>query len=72
MSVASRAILSNFFEEQCTQNYQQYLSGLSRALFPTTFLKIAVWTGAKEYFNTVGFFCFLQKKFAKFCWILQG
>ena len=42
MSVASRAILSNFFEEQGTQNYPQYLSGLSRALFPTTFLEIPV------------------------------
>ena len=44
MSVmASRAILSNFFEEQCTQNHPQYLSGLSHALFPTTFLEIAVY-----------------------------
>ena len=41
-SMASRAILSNFFEEQRTQNHPQYLSGLSRALFPTTFLEIAV------------------------------
>ena len=36
-SVVSRAILANFFEEQWTQNHPQYLSGLSRALFPTTF-----------------------------------
>ena len=43
MSVASRAILSNFFEEQGTQNYPQYLLGLSRALFPTTFLEIPVY-----------------------------
>ena len=43
MSVASRAIFSNFFEEQSTQNHPQYLSGLSRALFPTTFLEIAVY-----------------------------
>ena len=43
MSMASRAILSNFFEEQRTQNHPQYLSGLSRALFPTTFLEIAVY-----------------------------
>ena len=42
MSVASRAIISNFFEEQCPQNHSHYLSGLTRALFPTTFLKIAV------------------------------
>ena len=27
---------------ECTQNHAQYLSGLSRALFPTTFLEIAV------------------------------
>ena len=43
MPMASRAILSNFFEGQWTQNYQQYFSGLSRALFPTTFLEIAVY-----------------------------
>ena len=43
MSVASRAILSNFFEEQCPQSYPQQLSGLSRALFPTTFLEVAVY-----------------------------
>ena len=40
--MASRAIFSNFFEEQSTQNHPQYLSGLSRALFPTTFLETAV------------------------------
>ena len=44
MSVASRSILSNFFEEQCPQNHPQCLSGLSRALFPTTVLEIAVYT----------------------------
>ena len=43
MSVASRAILSNFFREQGRQNHPQYLSGLSRALFPTTFLETAVY-----------------------------
>ena len=43
MSVASCAILSNFFEEQWThQNYPQYFLRLSRALFPKTFLEIAV------------------------------
>ena len=42
-SQTSRAILSDFFEEQCTQNHPKYLSGLSRALFPTTFLEIAVY-----------------------------
>ena len=41
--MASHAILSNFFEEQRTQNHPQYLSGLSRALFPTTFLEVAVY-----------------------------
>ena len=42
ISMASRAILSNFFEEKWTQNYPQYLSGLSRVLFPTTSLEIAL------------------------------
>ena len=42
MSVASSAILSNFFEEQCTQNHPQYLSGLSHGLSLTTFLEITV------------------------------
>ena len=35
-------ILSKFFEEQRTQNHPQCLSGLSSALFLTTFLEIAV------------------------------
>ena len=35
-------IVSNLFEKQRTQNHPQCLSGLSRALFPTTFLEIAV------------------------------
>ena len=43
VSVASRAILSNVSEKQCTQNQPPYLSGLLRALFPTTFLEIAVY-----------------------------
>ena len=43
-SQTSCAILSNFFEEQCTQNHPQYLSGLSGALFPTTFLEIQLYT----------------------------
>ena len=42
-SQTSRAILLNFFEEQCTQNHPQYLSRLLGALFPTTFLEIAVY-----------------------------
>ena len=36
-------ILSNFSEKKRTQNHPQCLSGLLRALFPTTFLKIAVY-----------------------------
>ena len=43
MSVDSRAIFSNFFGEQGRQTHPQYLSGLSRALFPTTFLETAVY-----------------------------
>ena len=35
-------ILSNFFEEQCSQSHPQLLSWLSRALFSTTFLAIAL------------------------------
>ena len=43
MSMAFLVNLLNFFEEQWNQNHAQYLSGLSRALFPTTFLKKAVY-----------------------------
>ena len=49
MSMASPAILSNFFVEEWTQNHPQYLSGLSRALFPTTFLEIAVYGHVLKY-----------------------
>ena len=42
MSTATPAILSNFFEKQWSQNHPQYLSGLLRALYPKTFLEIAV------------------------------
>ena len=41
MSMTSPAILSNFFEKQWTQNHPQYLSGLSRALYPTTMYCVA-------------------------------
>ena len=42
--MASHATLSNFLEElEWTQNHPKYLSGRSRALFPTTFLEIAVY-----------------------------
>ena len=37
-------ILSNFFEKKRTQNHPQCLPGLSRAVFPTTFLEIAVYS----------------------------
>ena len=37
-------ILSNFFEKQRTQNHPQCLSRLSRELFLTTFLEIAVYS----------------------------
>ena len=40
-------ILSHFFEKKETQNHPQCLSGLSRALFPTTFLEIAVYVATK-------------------------
>ena len=53
-------ILSNFFKEQCPQSHPQYLSGLSRALFPTTFLEIAVYT----YSHTEQFNCKLERKFS--------
>ena len=42
--MASCAIFWNLFEKQWTENRPQYLSGLSRALFPTTFLELAVYT----------------------------
>ena len=35
-------------KEQWTQNHPQYLSGLSRALFPTTFLEIAVYSKTSQ------------------------
>ena len=43
VSVACCAILSIFFEEQCTQNHPQSLSGLSRPLFSAPFLEVAVY-----------------------------
>ena len=59
--MASRVILSNSFEKQWIQNHPQYLSGLSRALFPTTFLEIAVnvktvlfsWNYYKQHFMSL-------------------
>ena len=42
-SMAFRAILLNFLQKQSTQNHPQYLTGLSRALFSTTFLELAVY-----------------------------
>ena len=49
--MVSRAILSSFFEEQGTQNHPQSLSGLSRALFPTTFFEIAAYEQNKRLFK---------------------
>ena len=48
-------ILSNFFEKKKTQNHPQCLSGLSRALFPKTFLdfscisKVGIATAAESW-----------------------
>ena len=42
MSMASRAIFSNFFEEQWTSKPPTVPFGIVSALFPTTFFKIAV------------------------------
>ena len=56
-------ILSIFFEKKRTQNHPQCLSGLSRALFPTTFLEIAENTDVyktismRRVFNTEGALC---------------
>ena len=69
MSVAFCAILSNFFGEQGGQNHPQYFSGLSRALFPTTFLETALFLplqtnhGAIKEINTI---------FYKFLWNDKG
>ena len=52
--MASSAILANFFEEQWIQNHPQYLSELSRALFPTTFPETAVFEGLVEMCEVVG------------------
>ena len=57
MSMASCAILLNFFEEQWIQNHPQYLLGLPRALFATTFLEIAVYVGSNmDGFPTTKFY----------------
>ena len=58
--MASRAILSNFCEEQQTQNHPQYLSGLSRALFPTTFLEVAVYNS-----ELLVMFCLVYDRYLK-------
>ena len=57
-------ILSNFFEKKETQNHPQCLSGLSRALFPTTFLEIAVYKYLKSLPDTSSQI-FHWKKFAR-------
>ena len=48
-------ILSYVFEEQWTENHTQYPSRLSRVLFPTTFLEIAVRMALA--FRTNSFIC---------------
>ena len=40
-SMASSAILANFFEEQSTGNHPQNLSGFSRAFFPNSCIPLA-------------------------------
>ena len=57
-SMASRAILWNFFEKQWTKNHPQYLSGLSCALFPTTFLETAVYIIWKQYKGMILVLCY--------------
>ena len=51
-SMTSRTSLSSFFQEQWTQNRPQHLSGLSRALSPTTFLEIAVYRAKNVPFSS--------------------
>ena len=61
-------ILSNFFEKKRTKNHPQCLSGLSRPLFPTTFLEIAVsliFLYISNFFQTLRIFYFLRRLFAK-------
>ena len=55
-------ILSNFFEEQCTQSHPQLLSWLSRAPFSTTFLEIAV------YMHVTSFHCKVVKLYVNCIW----
>ena len=63
-SMVSCAILSNFFEDKRTQNRPQYLSELSRALFPTTFLEIGV-------YNTFSISSRSRKKIRQLFYILS-
>ena len=61
-SMASRVILSNFFEEQwqyLSIPFPQYFSGLSSAHFPTTFLKIS------EYHPSILFSYFLCDSYSR-------
>ena len=58
--MASPVILSNFCEEQRTQTHPQYLSGLSRALFPTTFLEVAVYNS-----ELLAMFCLVYDRYLK-------
>ena len=61
-------ILSIFSEEQWIQNHPQCLSGLSRAIFPTTFLEIAVYLYLLIVYGPLFFiFVFLFPDFTNMC-----
>ena len=52
--------ISNFFEKQWTQHHPQDLSGLSRALYPTTFLEVAVHYNYMQWFRKIPIWFYLQ------------
>ena len=56
-------ILSNFCEKKRTQNHPQCLSGLSRALFPTAFLGIAVYDFHIFITSSSSFYGFIMNQF---------
>ena len=59
-------------QEQCIAHIPYYLSGLSRALFPTTFLEIAVHGGSAPRSPTPYLFIhhFWQKRTPSVCLLL--
>ena len=80
-SMASRAILSNSLEEQWTQNYPQYLSGLSRAPFSDNLSRNScihsadlhtVWCEMFEGVSFCGSPFFFSFKIAKYWFFLLG